>query len=96
MKTFTANETKQNFGQVLDTARTGPVTITKHGRPEFILTSNEDYSSLVALKLENLKREIDKGIDDLRQGRISRKSVAEIAAEAKEIHRANLENRREA
>ena len=96
MKTFTANETKQNFGQVLDTARTGPVSITKHGRPEFVLTSQEDYSFMVELKKENLRREIQKGIDDLRQGRVSKKSVAEIAAEAIAIHRANLREQGEA
>ena len=87
MKTFTANQTKQNFGQVLDTARTGPVTITKHGRPEFVLTSQEDYSSLMDLKKENLRREIQIGIDAFDRGEISTKTVSEIAADAIRIHR---------
>ncbi len=87
MKTFTANETKQNFGQVLDSARTAPVTITKHGRPEFVLTSKDDYSSMVELKKENLKREIQKGINAFDRGEVSTKTVAEIAADAIRIHR---------
>ncbi len=89
MKTFTANEAKQKLGHVLDTARTGPVTITKHGRPEFVLTSKEDYDLMSHFKHENLRREIQRGIDDLDNGRISKRSVAEIAAEALKIHRAN-------
>jgi prevent-host-death family protein len=96
MKTFTANEAKQKLGHVLDSARSGPVTITKHGRPEFVLTSKEDYDSMAGLKYENLKREVQKGFDDLNQGRISKRSVAEIAAEALKIHRANSKSPHEA
>jgi prevent-host-death family protein len=50
MKTFTANEAKQKLGLVLDTARTGPVTVTKHGRPEFIITTRDDYDNLTRSK----------------------------------------------
>lgn len=82
MKTFTANETKQNFGQVLDSARTAPVTITKHGRPEFVLTSKEDYDSMEKLKYENLKREVTKGFDTLDRGEFSTRTFEEIAEEA--------------
>jgi len=87
MKTFTANEAKQNLGHVLDTARTGPVTITKHGRPEFILTSKEDYDSLLGLKYNHLKQEVQKGFDALDRGEFSTRTIQEIAGEALAIHR---------
>lgn len=83
MKTFTANETKQKLGVVLDTARTGPVTITKHGRPEFVLTSKEDYDSMAKLKYENLKREVTLGFDALDRGEFSTRTFGEILAEVK-------------
>jgi prevent-host-death family protein len=83
MKTFTANETKQNFGQVLDSARTGPVTITKHGRPEFILTSKEDYDDLARAKFEHLKSEVQKGFDAFDRGEVSKRTLEEIFAEVK-------------
>jgi prevent-host-death family protein len=86
MKTFTANETKQNFGQVLDSARTAPVTITKHGRPEFILTSREDYENLARSKFELLRSEVRKGFDAFDRGDVSTKSVAEIAADVIRKH----------
>ena len=82
MKTFTANETKQNFGQVLDSARTAPVTITKHGRPEFVLISKEDYDTMAELKYENLKREVALGFDALDRGEFSTRTFEEIAEEA--------------
>ena len=89
MKTFTANEAKQHLGRVLDTARTGPVTITKHGRPEFVLTSKEDYDSMAELKYQQLKREVGKGFDALDRGEFSTRTIEEIAAEALAIHRKN-------
>lgn len=91
MKTFTANETKQNFGQVLDSARTAPVTITKHGRPEFILTSREDYEDLARSKFELLRSEVQKGFEAFDRGDVSTKSVAEIAAEVIRKHRKKAE-----
>ena len=89
MKTFTANEAKQKLGQILDSARTGPVTITKHGRPEFVLTSKEDYDSMAELKYENLKREVQNGFDALDRAEYSTRTIEEIAAEAIAIHRKN-------
>ncbi len=87
MKTFTANEAKQQLGRVLDTARTGPVTITKHGRPEFVLTSKEDYDLMAKLKYNHLKQEVQKGFDALDRGEFSTRTLEEIAAEAIAIHR---------
>ncbi len=83
MKVFTANEAKQTLGHVLDTARTGPVSITKHGRPAFVLTSREDYDLLTKLKYEHLKREVQDGFDSLDRGEFSVLSFEEIAAKVK-------------
>ncbi len=81
MKTVTANIAKQQLGQVLDSARTGPVSITKHGRPAFVLTSKEDYDSLVELKFEHLKREVQLGFDQLDRGETSKMTMEEVAAQ---------------
>ena len=81
MKTVTANVAKQQLGQVLDSARTEPVAITKHGRPTFVVTSKEDYDSLMELKFEHLKREVQLGFDQLDRGEFSTMTMEEIAAE---------------
>ncbi len=83
MKTFTANEAKQQLGRLLDTARTGPVTITKHGRPEFVLTSKDDYDSMAELKYNHLKTEVQKGFGALDRGEYSNRSFEEIFAQVK-------------
>lgn len=89
MKTFTANEAKQQLGRVLDIARSGPVCITKHGRPEFVLTSKEDYDSMNVMRYDHLKQEVSKGFDALDRGEFSTRTIEEIAAEAIAIHRKN-------
>jgi prevent-host-death family protein len=81
MKTVTANTAKQQLGQVLDSARTAPVSITKHGRPAFVITTKEDYDSLTKIKFEKFKREVHLGFDQLDRSEFSTKTMEEIAAE---------------
>jgi len=46
MKTFTAIEAKNRFGQLLEAARREPVTVTKQGRPAAVMLSIEDYERM--------------------------------------------------
>lgn len=43
MKTFTALEAKNRFGQVIDAAQREPVTVTRQGRPSIVILSAEEY-----------------------------------------------------
>lgn len=43
MKTITAVEARNRFGQLLDTAQKQPVTVTKKGRPIVVVMSAQDY-----------------------------------------------------
>ena len=81
MKTVTANPAKQQLGLVLDSALTSQVSSTKHGRPAFAITSKEDYDSLVEMKFEHLKREVQTGFDTLDRGELSDKTFEQIAGE---------------
>lgn len=70
MQTFSANEAKQNFGEVIDAALREPVAITKHGRRSVIITSDKDYRELQQFVHAHLKAEVRRGIDDLEAGRV--------------------------
>jgi prevent-host-death family protein len=50
MKTATATEFKNKFGQYLDIARNEPVMIEKSGRQAVVLVSAEDYARLERLE----------------------------------------------
>jgi prevent-host-death family protein len=90
MITFTANHAKQQLGHVLDTARTTPVSITKHGRPSFVITSQEDYEALLQLKFERLKEEVQKGFDQLENNEFSTRTFEDIAKQAVALRKSKL------
>jgi len=46
MKTVSAIDAKNRFGQLLDAAQREPVTVTKKGRPAAIMLSLEDYDRI--------------------------------------------------
>ncbi|MEY4568996.1 MAG: hypothetical protein RLZZ398_435 [Verrucomicrobiota bacterium] len=57
------------------------------------VTSKEDYDSLVELKFEHLKREVQIGFDQLDRGEFSTMTMEEIAAQVFEIHREKSKNK---
>jgi prevent-host-death family protein len=69
MRKIAALEAKNRFGELLDNAQREPVTIEKHGRPVAVVMSAQEYKDLEALRLANLKAEIQKGLDDAAAGR---------------------------
>ncbi len=76
MRRFTAAEAKNRFGELLDSAQRGPVTIEKHGRPAAVILSADDYEALSALKLTALREEIAVGLADAAAGRTTEGKAA--------------------
>lgn len=70
MRNMAALQAKNRFGELLDAAQRGPVTIEKHGRPVAVVVSAEDYKELEGLKLARLRDKIQKGLADLEAGRV--------------------------
>lgn len=70
METIAAADAKTNFGALLDKAQRGPVTISKNGRAVAVLMSAEAYREQQQLKLEVLRREIQKGLDEVKRGKL--------------------------
>jgi antitoxin Phd len=70
METIAAADAKTNFGALLDKAQRGPVMISKNGRAVAVVMSAEDYREEQQLKLEALRREIQKGLDEVKRGRL--------------------------
>jgi len=69
MKKFPASKAKNQFGKLLDTAQSEPVTIERQGRPVAVVVSMDTYKASEALKLEALDRDLQVGIDELDAGK---------------------------
>ena len=46
MKYISANEAKQSFGQVMETAQREPVLVRKHNRPAAVILSPQEYERI--------------------------------------------------
>lgn len=69
MDTIPAADAKTNFGALLDKAQREPVTISKNGRAVAVVMSAAAYEEHQKMKLQFLRQEVRKGLDDLKQGR---------------------------
>jgi prevent-host-death family protein len=69
METVAAADAKTNFGALLDKAQREPVTISKNGRAVAVIMSAAEFEGHQRLKLELLRRDVGKGLDDAKHGR---------------------------
>ncbi|MEN0651827.1 MULTISPECIES: type II toxin-antitoxin system Phd/YefM family antitoxin [Hyphobacterium] len=69
MRTFSAADAKNRFGELLDAAQREPVRIEKHGRATAVMVSEAEYADL-AFQIAEIERfKIEKGLADLDAGR---------------------------
>lgn len=87
MQSVTANEAKQNFGQVIDQALQKPVSVTKHGRPSVVITSDANYKELMEMKRKLLQSEVRKGFESLDRGEVSSRTAEQIAQDVPKHHK---------
>ncbi len=53
MKTINATDAKNRFGELLDSAQSGPVAIQKNGRDVAVLMSKSDYERSASSRTVN-------------------------------------------
>ncbi len=78
MKTFSAKEAKQHFGELMDTVQREPVSIEKHGRPVAVMISEVEYEEM---KLERLRAMVEVGIAEADRGEFADYSLEKLQAE---------------
>ncbi len=74
MKTLTAREAKNSFGELLDMAQREPVIVTKRGRPVSVMLSIEEMQELTSHSTElspKLTDGIKQGLADSKDGRVT-------------------------
>jgi prevent-host-death family protein len=82
MKTLTANEAKQTFGQVLDAAQSGPVLIQKHNRPTAVILSIKEYVRIREINLSEFSALCDRVGDKARKNGLTEKALMKLLHEA--------------
>jgi prevent-host-death family protein len=70
MDTIPAADAKTNFGALLDKAQREPVTISKNGRAVAVIMSATAFEENQRLRLEFLRQEVRKGLDEAERGNV--------------------------
>ncbi|MEK0085634.1 type II toxin-antitoxin system Phd/YefM family antitoxin [Benzoatithermus flavus] len=70
MRTMSAKDAKNRFGELLMEAQKAPVTIEKNGKPVAVVYSFEDHHHIEQAKLEWLKAAIAEADADIAAGRV--------------------------
>ena len=86
MKRVGAREAKNRFGQLIDDAQRGPVTIEKNGRPFAVVQSYADFELTQRVKLEALRHGISEARAELAAGNgmpFDKAAVEDIKAEGR-------------
>jgi prevent-host-death family protein len=91
MISFSANDAKQRFGQVIDTALQQPVAITKHNRRSVVIVSDAEYRALCELRQDALQQQVRAGFEQLDSGKTASRTPKQIAASVRrEFERGEL------
>lgn len=77
MKTFSAKDAKQHFGELMDTVQREPVSIQKHGRPVAVVLSDVEYQEM---KQEQLRSALAVGEAELDRGDYADYSLEKLQA----------------
>jgi prevent-host-death family protein len=70
MTSFTANQAKTQFGEMITKAQREPISITKNGKPSVVVMSGEDYNEFEALKLQSLRAKLAQSIAQAEAGQL--------------------------
>ena len=70
MRSTTAKDAKNRFGELLMEAQRGPVTIEKNGMPVAVVESFEEHQERERLKLDWLRAAVAERLADADAGRV--------------------------
>ena len=88
MRTMSAKDAKNHFGELLLEAQKAPVTIEKNGKPVAVLLSFEEHEEIEKLKLERLRAMIAEADEAVARGELfewTDELAAEIRAEGEAL-----------
>lgn len=64
MQTFTANEAKTRFGELIDRVQREPIQVTRHNRVVGVMVSAEDYHAMREFYADRLRRTLKQNAEE--------------------------------
>lgn len=64
MQTFTANEAKTRFGELIDRVQREPIQVTRHNRVVGVMVSAEDYQAMRVFYADRLRSTLNQSAEE--------------------------------
>ena len=80
MRYVTANEAKQAFGQVMETAQREPVLISKHNRPAAVVLSAQEYDRMRSVNVAEFSRFCEEVSQKAKKEGLTEKKLSKLLA----------------
>ncbi|ANX03601.1 type II toxin-antitoxin system Phd/YefM family antitoxin [Immundisolibacter cernigliae] len=81
MQTFTANESKTRFGELLDRVQRAPVQVTRHNRVVGVMVSAKDYDAMRRFYADRLRKALRDTADEAAAAGLTEKKPAQLLAD---------------
>ncbi len=81
MQTFTANQAKTRFGELLDLAQKEPVRVTRRERAVGVLVSVTDYEAMRAFYADRVQHNLRRSADTARAQGLTQQGVDALLAD---------------
>ncbi len=81
MQTFTANEAKTRFGELLDRVQRAPVQVTRHNRVVGVVVSAEDYEAMRRFYADRLLKTMDETAAAAERAGLTPEKLAKLLAD---------------
>ncbi len=81
MQTFTANEAKTRFGELLDRVQRAPVQVTRHNRVVGVMVSVEDYEAMRRFYADRLRKTLRDTADEAAAAGLTEEKLAQLLAD---------------
>lgn len=81
MQTYTANQAKTRFGEMLDRVQREPVQVTRHDRVVGVMVSAEDYEAMRRFYADRLCRMMDEIGARAEANGLTEEKLAELLAD---------------
>lgn len=81
MQTYTANEAKTRFGELLDRVQREPVRVMRHNRLAGVMVSAEDYEAMRAFYADRLQKTMDAVAGEATAAGLTPETLADLLAD---------------
>lgn len=82
MQTYTANEARTRFGELLDRVQREPVRVTRHNRVVGVMVSAEDYEAMRQFYADRLRKTMNETAVAAQRAGLTPEKLAELLADA--------------